>query len=72
MDLELPEDGDFDTIGGLVFSELGRVPQAGEVDRLAGQGADQRAGSNPPPDRPRARSSGWRTGSAKARSTLRR
>ncbi len=30
MHLELPEDGDYDTIGGLVFSELGRVPQAGE------------------------------------------
>jgi putative hemolysin len=30
MKLELPEDGDYDTIGGLVFSELGRVPQAGE------------------------------------------
>jgi CBS domain containing-hemolysin-like protein len=30
MSLELPEDGDYDTIGGLVFSELGRVPQAGE------------------------------------------
>ena len=30
MDLELPEDGDYDTIGGLVFSELGRVPQTGE------------------------------------------
>jgi CBS domain containing-hemolysin-like protein len=30
MNLELPEDGDYDTIGGLVFSELGRVPQAGE------------------------------------------
>ncbi|HMP05546.1 MAG TPA: hemolysin family protein [Lacipirellulaceae bacterium] len=30
MDMELPEDGDYDTIGGLVFSELGRVPQAGE------------------------------------------
>src|SRR6185295_1400583 len=30
MDLELPEDGDYDTIGGLVFSELGRIPQAGE------------------------------------------
>ena len=28
--LELPEDGDYDTIGGLVFSELGRVPQLGE------------------------------------------
>ena len=31
MNLELPEDGDYDTIGGLVFSELGRVPQAGEA-----------------------------------------
>jgi CBS domain containing-hemolysin-like protein len=30
MNLELPEDGDFDTIGGLVFSEMGRIPQAGE------------------------------------------
>jgi len=30
MGLELPEDGDYDTIGGLVFSELGRVPQSGE------------------------------------------
>ena len=30
MSFELPEDGDFDTIGGLVFSELGRVPQIGE------------------------------------------
>jgi CBS domain containing-hemolysin-like protein len=30
MGLELPEDGDYDTIGGFVFSELGRVPTAGE------------------------------------------
>lgn len=30
MGLDLPEDEDFDTIGGMVFSELGRVPQAGE------------------------------------------
>ena len=30
MNLELPEDGDYDTIGGLVFSELGRIPQPGE------------------------------------------
>lgn len=29
-DLELPEDRDFDTIGGLVFSEMGRVPKVGE------------------------------------------
>ena len=30
MGVELPEDGDFDTIGGFVFTELGRVPQKGE------------------------------------------
>ncbi|MDC0935774.1 hemolysin family protein [Pirellulales bacterium] len=30
MGIELPEDGDFDTIGGFVFTELGRVPQKGE------------------------------------------
>lgn len=30
MDLALPEDEDFDTIGGFVFSELGRVPMVGE------------------------------------------
>lgn len=30
MGLELPEDGDFDTIAGLVFHELGRVPSTGE------------------------------------------
>ena len=28
--VELPEDGDFDTIGGFVFSELGHVPAVGE------------------------------------------
>ena len=27
---ELPEDGDFDTIGGFVCAELGRVPETGE------------------------------------------
>lgn len=31
MNLQLPEDGDFDTIGGFVFTELGRVPQKGET-----------------------------------------
>lgn len=31
MGMELPEDGDFDTIGGFVFTELGRVPQQGET-----------------------------------------
>jgi CBS domain containing-hemolysin-like protein len=30
MGFELPEDDDFDTIGGFVFSELGRVPLVGE------------------------------------------
>ncbi len=29
--LDLPEDADYDTIGGFVFSELGHVPVAGEV-----------------------------------------
>ncbi len=27
----LPEDGEFDTVGGFVFSQLGRVPSAGET-----------------------------------------
>jgi CBS domain containing-hemolysin-like protein len=31
MNIELPEDGDFDTIGGFVFAALGRVPQPGEA-----------------------------------------
>lgn len=30
MSLELPDDGDFDTIGGFVFTEFGRVPAVGE------------------------------------------
>jgi CBS domain containing-hemolysin-like protein len=30
LELELPDDGDFDTIGGFVFSELGHVPVQGE------------------------------------------
>ncbi len=30
LDLHLPDDGDFDTIGGLVFSELGHIPAIGE------------------------------------------
>jgi CBS domain containing-hemolysin-like protein len=30
LDLELPEDEEFDTIGGLVFHELGHVPRPGE------------------------------------------
>jgi CBS domain containing-hemolysin-like protein len=31
MGFELPEDADFDTIGGFVFAEFGRVPAAGEM-----------------------------------------
>ncbi len=30
MSVELPDDGDFDTIGGFVFTEFGRVPAVGE------------------------------------------
>jgi CBS domain containing-hemolysin-like protein len=30
LGLHLPEDGDFDTIGGLVFSDLGHIPTPGE------------------------------------------
>lgn len=30
LDIELPEDEDFETIGGLVFSTLGKIPKAGE------------------------------------------
>lgn len=31
MGFDLPEDQDFDTIGGFVFTELGRVPEVGET-----------------------------------------
>jgi len=30
LGLRLPEDADFDTLGGFVFSELGRIPSVGE------------------------------------------
>ncbi|MCA9243394.1 MAG: CBS domain-containing protein, partial [Phycisphaerales bacterium] len=30
LSLALPEDGDYDTIGGFVFSTLGRIPTTGE------------------------------------------
>ncbi len=30
LDLELPDEDDFDTVGGMVFSQLGHVPTAGE------------------------------------------
>ena len=29
--LKLPEDEDFDTVGGFVFSQLGHIPKAGET-----------------------------------------
>ncbi len=37
LDLELPEDEDYDTVGGFVFSTLGHIPEVGEhfnYDRL--------------------------------------
>ena len=30
LGISLPEDRDFDTIGGLVFSQLGHIPTPGE------------------------------------------
>ncbi len=30
LDVELPEDGDYETIGGFIFAALGKVPQVGE------------------------------------------
>jgi CBS domain containing-hemolysin-like protein len=30
MGIDLPEDDDFDTVGGFVFSQLGRIPRTGE------------------------------------------
>jgi len=31
LDIDLPEDRDYDTVGGLVFSSLGRIPEVGEA-----------------------------------------
>jgi len=31
LDFALPDDADFDTVGGFVFSELGRIPEQGET-----------------------------------------
>lgn len=31
LDLNLPEDEDYDTVGGFVFAELGHIPEAGET-----------------------------------------
>ena len=33
FDLDIPEDGDYDTIGGFVFSQLGHIPMVGEEVR---------------------------------------
>ncbi len=30
LDIELPEDGDYETIGGYVFSRMGKIPKVGE------------------------------------------
>jgi CBS domain containing-hemolysin-like protein len=30
FELKIPEDGDYDTIGGFVFSQLGHIPMVGE------------------------------------------
>jgi putative hemolysin len=30
LDIDLPEDRDYDTVGGLVFAELGRIPEIGD------------------------------------------
>ena len=35
LDVHIPE-GDYDTVGGFVFSELGRIPRKGETFALAG------------------------------------
>lgn len=31
LNIDLPEDRDYDTVGGLVFAELGRIPEVGET-----------------------------------------
>ncbi len=36
LDLNLPTDGDFQTVGGLAFDVLGRVPEPGETFRAGG------------------------------------
>jgi len=35
LSMELPEDQDFDTIGGFVFTQMGKIPAAGEQCRYA-------------------------------------
>ena len=69
MGLDLPEDGDFDTIGGFVFAELGRVPQTGESIVWQDQGADHRAGGHAAAHRPRAHRAAGKTRPARERVT---
>ena len=52
LGLSLPEDEDYDTIGGFVFHELGRIPNIGE-ELACARRADQGPGSDAPPDSPR-------------------
>ena len=54
MGFDLPENEDFDTIGGFVFAEFGRVPAVGRIDHLAGFGASDGARSVAPPRKSRA------------------
>ncbi|MGB1125139.1 MAG: hemolysin family protein [Phycisphaeraceae bacterium] len=36
LDIDLPEDREYDTVGGLVFAELGRIPEVGESFEIEG------------------------------------
>ena len=38
LDLELPEDDDYETVGGFVFATLGHIPKAGESFEYEGMG----------------------------------
>lgn len=37
LDIDLPEDREYDTVGGLVFAELGRIPEVGESFEIEGR-----------------------------------
>ncbi|MBX2851583.1 MAG: hemolysin family protein [Phycisphaeraceae bacterium] len=36
LEIDLPEDREYDTVGGLVFAELGRIPEVGESFEIEG------------------------------------
>lgn len=36
LDIDLPEDREYDTVGGLVFAELGRIPEVGDDFEIEG------------------------------------